>query len=191
MSELELIELARGYDSLIEEAQAALRAEFAKRNLEPPLIEGPTEISSRTLVTVGSYRDLPHADLARAALESAGISAWIQDDNLVRMDWFYSNAIGGIRLQVDATDAEAASAILNQPTPSGIEFESGTEFIQPKCPRCGSLDITFSDTSRGASLVTLYLAALPIPSGTPTRVCEACGARWKDTNQSDSSTELK
>lgn len=115
MSEPELMELARGYDSLVEEAQAALRAEFAKRNLEPPLIEEPAEVASRNLVTVASYRDLPNADLARAALESAGIEAWIQDDNLVRMDWFYSNAIGGIRLQVDAADAEAAREILDQP----------------------------------------------------------------------------
>ena len=115
MSDPELMELARGYDSLVEEAQGALRAEFAKRNLEPPLIEEPAEVTSRSLVTVASYRDLPNADLARAALESAGIAAWIQDDNLVRMDWFYSNAIGGIRLQVDAADAEAAREILDQP----------------------------------------------------------------------------
>ena len=115
MSETELMELARGYDSLIEAAQAALRAEFAKRNLEPSLIEEPAEVTSRDLVTVASYRDLPNADIARAALESAGIPAWIQDDNLVRMDWFYSNAIGGIRLQVDAADAEAAREILEQP----------------------------------------------------------------------------
>lgn len=115
MSEPELMELARGYDSLVEPAQTALRAEFAKRNLEPPLIEEPAEVTSRNLVTVASYRDLPNADLARAALQSAGIAAWIQDDNLVRMDWFYSNAIGGIRLQVEAADAEAAREILEQP----------------------------------------------------------------------------
>lgn len=115
MSEPELMELARGYDSLVEPAQTALRAEFAKRNLEPSLIEEPAEVTSRDLVTVASYRDLPNADIARAALESAGIPAWIQDDNLVRMDWFYSNAIGGIRLQVDAADAEAAREILEQP----------------------------------------------------------------------------
>ena len=39
MSEIELMDLARGYDDLVDEAQAALRAEFARRGLEPPLIE--------------------------------------------------------------------------------------------------------------------------------------------------------
>lgn len=121
MSEAELMDLARSYDSLVEPAQEALRAEFAGRNLEPPLIEDPVEVTSRNLMTVASYRDLPAADLARAALESAGIPAWIQDDNLVRMDWFYSNAIGGIRLQVDATDAEAAREILDGPLPEPAE----------------------------------------------------------------------
>ena len=39
MPEGELLELAHSYDSLTEIAQAALRAEFARRNLEPPIIE--------------------------------------------------------------------------------------------------------------------------------------------------------
>src|SRR5580700_7900564 len=92
MGEPELMELAQSYDSLVEAAQAALRSEFSRRNLEPPVVEEPMQAGSRDLVTVGRFRDLPNADLARALLESSGIPAFIQDDNLVRMDWFYSNA---------------------------------------------------------------------------------------------------
>jgi hypothetical protein len=41
MSETELMKMARLYDGLLEVAQVALRAEFARRGLEPPLVEEP------------------------------------------------------------------------------------------------------------------------------------------------------
>lgn len=184
MSEAELMELGRGYDSLVEPAQAALRAEFARRHLEPPLIEEPEHAEPRDLVTLQSYRDLPAADLARGLLESAGIPAWIQDDNLVRMDWFYSNAIGGIRLQVERANAEAARGILEQPMPATIELPNGDEFAQPRCPQCGSIEIGVETGPReGVKLVALATLALPIPAGSPVWRCEACGARWKQIGE--------
>lgn len=163
MSETELMELARAYDSLVEPAQAALRAEFARRNLEPPLLDEPETIEPRDLVTIERFRDLPAADLARGLLDAAGIPAWVQDDHLVRMDWFYSNAIGGLRLQVERADAEAAREILDQPMPKTIELSDGGAFAQPQCPKCGSIEIGTENFSRG----TLWL-------------CNACGARWKE-----------
>jgi hypothetical protein len=39
LGESELVELARSYDNLLEPAQAALRQEFRRRGLEPPMIE--------------------------------------------------------------------------------------------------------------------------------------------------------
>jgi len=44
------------------------------------------------MVTVRQFRDLPEALLARDSLVSAGIEAELADDNMVRMDWFISNA---------------------------------------------------------------------------------------------------
>lgn len=49
MSETELMELARSYDGLLEIAQAALRAEFARRSLDSPLVEEPEELEFRRL----------------------------------------------------------------------------------------------------------------------------------------------
>lgn len=130
MSEGELLELADSYDTLVEPAQAALRTEFERRHLAPPLVDEPVELTEavpRDLVTIHRFRDLPEADLARGLLESAGIRAWIQDDNLVRMDWFYSNAVGGIRLQVDSANAEAARQILDQPMPADFALGDGED----------------------------------------------------------------
>ena len=178
----ELLALGRAYDSLIESAQAALRAEFARRGMEPPLIaELEVAPATRSLVTVRRYRDLTDAIVARSMLESAGIAVYLRDENLVRLDWQVSNFIGGIRLQVDAADERNADELLSQPVPEFIAFGGEADFAQPHCPVCQSSDVTFEGASRGAALALLYVLSLPLPSGQKTWVCNHCEARWKDS----------
>jgi hypothetical protein len=186
MSETELMELARSYDDLLEIAKAALRSEFARRGLEPPLVKEPEEPEFRRLATVRRYRDLTEALVGRSLLESAGIPAWIADENLVRMDWFYSNLVGGMRLQVDESDEAAAREILEQKPPRAIQYSEEETFVQPTCPKCGSAEISLGDgTERGRSLVGLYLFAIPVPPRKAAWHCEACGARWADTGNGE------
>ena len=182
MSEPELMELARSYDSLTESAQAVLRGEFAKRHLDPPTIdelENPAA-SGPGFQTIRRYRDLSEAIVARSLLESAGIAAYLRDENLVRLEWQISNFIGGIRLQVERADEAVAAEILSQPIPDTVAFDDQAEFAQPLCPRCGSTDIAFQGSSRGAALASLYFLSLPLPLGRETWLCNACDARWTD-----------
>jgi hypothetical protein len=181
MTEPELMQIAHNYDSLIEPAQAALRVEFTRRHLEPPLIDEEGPAAERTLVTIRQYRDLSEAIVARSMLESNGIVVYMKDENLVRLDWQVSNGIGGIRLQVEAGDEATATQLLNQPVPPTIELGEGDEFIQPRCPACGSAEITFEGASRTAALPSLLLLGVPLPTGGETWSCSACGARWEDT----------
>jgi hypothetical protein len=188
MSETELMELARAYDGLLEIAQVALRAEFARRGLEPPLVEEQAEWELRRLVTVRRYRDLAEAYAGRSLLESAGIPAWIADENLVRMDWFYSNLIGGMRLQVDESEETAALEILEAEAPETITYGEKEVYVQPICPKCGSAEITLGGgTERGRSLVALYLLAIPVPPREAAWHCEACGALWVDAENGEPS----
>ena len=181
MSETELMELAQSYDGLSEIAQVALRAEFARRGLEPPLVEEPVEWALRRLVTVQRYRDLAEAYVGRSLLESAGISAWIADENFVRMDWFYSNMVGGMRLQVDERDEADAREILEERAPGPISYGQEDTYIQPTCPKCGSREITLGDgTEHGRSFVAIWLFGIPVPPRKAAWHCEACGAQWAD-----------
>jgi hypothetical protein len=186
MSETELMELAQSYDGLLEIARLALRAEFARRRLEPPLVEEPVEWEFRRLVTVRRYRDMAEAYVARSLLESAGIPAWIADENLVRMDWFYSNLIGGMRLQVDEREEAAAREILEEGDPESIMYGEDEVFVQPSCPKCGSGEITLgSGTERGRSLVALYVFSIPVPPREASWHCDACGAQWVDAGNAE------
>jgi predicted RNA-binding Zn-ribbon protein involved in translation (DUF1610 family) len=187
MSETELMELARSYDDLLEIAQVALRAEFARRGLEPPLVEEREEPEFRRLVTVWRYRDLTEAFVGRSLLESAGIPAWIADEHLVRMNWFYSNLVGGMRLQVDERDEAAAREILEEKVPATITYSQDEEaYVQPTCPKCGSAEITLGDgTERGRSLVALFALGIPVPPREAAWHCEACGAQWVDAGSGE------
>jgi hypothetical protein len=180
MGELELLKLAASYDSLVEAAQDALRAEFARRKMEPPLIEDDGVLENRRLVTVRRYRDLSEAMVARGVLESAGLFCFLRDENVVRMDWAYSNAVGGISLQVAVEDAAAATDLLNQPMPESIAVEGEADYFQPICPRCGSMEISAERMGQKAAMTSLFVVGLPLPLGVEAWRCHACGARWAD-----------
>jgi ribosomal protein S27E len=162
MSDEELGQIADSGDELSTAAQEAFQAEIARRGLKikiaPPRGEDVFEFNHT--VTLRQFRDLPDALLAKGSLESAGIQSYLVDDNMIRMDWFISNLLGGIKLKVRPEDAVAASEILNQPIPEMLDVEGVGNFEQPKCPRCQSLDITYMLEKQAWT-------------------CYACGTEWE------------
>jgi len=52
LTESDLFAVARDYESLTEPAQFALRTEFARRSLDPPLIEEEVETAERKLARI-------------------------------------------------------------------------------------------------------------------------------------------
>jgi ribosomal protein S27E len=150
MSDEELRQIAESGDELSTAAQEAFQAEVVRRGLKlaiaPPRGEDVLELNET--VTLRQFLDLPEALLAKGSLESAGIQAYLVDDNMVRLNWFISNILGGIKLKVRAEDAEAASKILNQSIPETVDVEGLGNFEQPKCPQCQSLDVTYAESMR-------------------------------------------
>lgn len=132
-----------------------------------------------SLVTLQHFRDIPEALLAKGMLESAGIQCVLADGNLVRMDWLLSNAIGGVRLQVDKQELEAARAILAEPIPPELgEDELGERYAQPRCPRCYSLDIAFEKIDRFWTYGLWLLLSFPVPVNKNNWKCYTCGIEW-------------
>ncbi len=115
------------------------------------------------VVSIRQFRDLPEALLAKGALDSAEIESFLVDDNMIRMDWFYSNLVGGIKLCVKQEDAEAALDLLEQSIPEEFEVEGVGQYEQPRCPKCQSLDIAFEDLNQPVAWISAYLLA-PIRS---------------------------
>src|SRR5262249_31675861 len=122
-----LRELAADAGNLTETAREVLLEELAKRGIE---IEVPFSATagdgeqeqakiSGPLVMVKRFRDLPEAFVARSILDSAEIDCFLADENVVRIDWLYSNLVGGAKLMVRPEDYEEAVRLLAEAEKSG------------------------------------------------------------------------
>jgi len=129
MSDGELEELAREAATLTDVARQALMDETKRRGLAFHEQEAapPTAPKWRKPLTLRRFRDFLEAQLAKTMLDAAGIPCFLADEHTVRMDWFYSNAIGGVKLWVNEEDAEAAAALLNAEIPKESSAQSAGE----------------------------------------------------------------
>jgi hypothetical protein len=136
------------------------------------------------IITLWRYRDFPEALVARAKLEADGIECFLADENMIRLDWFRSDALGRLRLQLRQENAEAAMEILAQEIPAGFSAEEiGEEYNQPRCPNCGSLDVSFQEYNK-LTLLIFWFLALPIPIYKNCWQCEDCQEEWKEKDES-------
>ena len=88
----ELEQLSADASDLTETARESLAAENLRRNLNSRRYEAPESVAQpefRWLQTIRQFRDLPEALLAKGCLESAGIEAFLSDDNMVRPGLVY------------------------------------------------------------------------------------------------------
>ena len=182
MTDEELLRLARNPEALTEPARDVLDDELDHRDLDDFENESARprkEMELRDLVTIRQFRDLPEALLAKGSLESAGIECFLADENLVRLDWFISNFIGGIKLRVWPNDVESAWRILNEPILEGLYVHGVGLYEQPRCPVCQSLDVTFQELDKPVAYVSAFLR-VPIPLQREGWRCQSCDAEWED-----------
>lgn len=133
-----------------------------------------------SVITLWRYRDLPEALLVLGKLQAEGIECFLADENVVRLDWFWSNAVGGIRLQLLQENAAIAMEVLGEGIPATLSAEEpGQEYIQPRCPKCNSLDVKFEEYS-GVTLFVLYIFNFPLPIYSNYWRCEDCGQKWQE-----------
>jgi Putative prokaryotic signal transducing protein len=122
-SDAELAELALDQKNLTEDALSVLESEFLRRDLpfKRQNLAPIADAEDVKLVALHRFRDLPGALVAKGLLDSAGIKCFLSDENTVRMDWLWSNALGGIRLWVREDDLAESVALL------GHDFSSESE----------------------------------------------------------------
>lgn len=126
------------------------------------------------LVTVAAF-SFPHeAQLARANLESAGIPAFVADEHTINMQWMYSNALGGVKVQVPRAYAEEAQALLKADFSANV-VETPPAPEPPRCPACSSTHCEVGSRGKVPAFLALFLLGLPwwfTPVGIQ---CHDCG----------------
>ena len=122
MSDLELQKVGKNPESLTDWAFEAFRGEMNRRGLDWSGKDMPLP----SQIVLRRYRNMPEAFVAKSLLEDAGIESFLQDDNVVRMDWFWSDAIGGIKLVVRQKDAEESEKLLTTRWQSAMTVPTAT-----------------------------------------------------------------
>jgi rubredoxin len=130
------------------------------------------------LVTIAQYRDLPEAGLAKSKLEAMGITCFLDNQYTIGINWLYSNALGGVKLNVPEEDAAEATALLGED--AGPMASGEAEGFPPDsaCPVCGATEIETKNLTRKFAAITL-LVSLPLFLFWKRYRCKRCGHRWK------------
>lgn len=150
------------------------------------------------LITVASYSQVYEAHIARSFLENHGVDGFIADEHMVSTNWLYSNAIGGVRLQVRHRDVKMATDLLadheralrhdgdseidwGQVDPDWSEETREESDSVYSCPECRCSDVYYEAFSRRLIFLSILLLGIPLPFLSRTWICDRCGNRWKNS----------
>lgn len=127
------------------------------------------------LVTLQSYAMPWQADLAGARLAAEGIPFFLKDAHTVSINWLYSTALGGVKLQVLDADADRARAVLAALDSDPLPPEETTPL---HCPRCRGELLQKVVRGRLWSLLAWVFLGLPLLWPWRRLKCLACGHVW-------------
>ncbi len=160
------------------------------------------------LVTISKFFNLGEAKLAQGKLVSAGVSAFVCDENMHAVNWHIGMALGGIRLQVPDSQVVRALEVLDdfEPEEPGAALIGQTEDDDDDmedvacCPECDSLEIrevTSTNPQTGAPAtgalktpdprqIALWSGAIPFPQPPANLIrhwkCLMCGYHWREAD---------
>lgn len=127
------------------------------------------------MITIARFSLPLDAQIARSSLEAAGIPAFIVDEHTINMNWMYSDAMGGVRLQVPQAYAQEALALLRTDHSASLEAEQPSP---PDCCRhCGSEQLQAIQPGRRLAFLSWLLLNIPLWPVRSRRLCLACGVR--------------
>jgi hypothetical protein len=117
-----------------------------------PSEPAPAEVEAAAvdeLVTIATYDFPAIAEIERSVLDEEDIPAFLADDNLVATNWLLSNAVGGAKLRVAASNVPRAVEILDAYRASHSGPKNDDERpITFACEECGE-QITVPGDRRG------------------------------------------
>jgi hypothetical protein len=132
------------------------------------------------LVTIKTFSSAWEADLAKTQLEACGIQAFILDSQTISVNWLFTNAIGGIKLQVFEDQAMEAKEVLSNPAEEVEKIQELKSEDETKCPQCESENVRLVNWERKWSLVSILFLGFPLFYPRDRYLCENCGNMWKE-----------
>ncbi len=144
-------------------------------------------------ITIRTYTYPQEAYVAKSFLESEGISVFLKDEFTTQIHNFYSNAVGGVKLQVIESEYDQGIELLKQGgfIKSSEELaEENTEIIivdriiKPKnCPYCQSSNIGKKTDPNILAVVLYFVLGVLFPIFRSAYTCYDCGKIWNYTRR--------
>ena len=131
-------------------------------------------------VVVATFSFPLDAHIAKANLESVGISSFIADEHTVNMQWLYSDAMGGVRLFVQEKDLEEAIKVLGEDFSASVDFECKTE--SETCPNCGSQNVERHTKGKRSAFLVFIFVGFPLFFYKHGLKCSQCGHFWQTSS---------
>jgi hypothetical protein len=130
-------------------------------------------------VTIARFSTLQEAELAAGRLEAEEIDTSLLNENVVTQSWLYSNAVGGIQLQVPSELVSLAREILELPEPrEEIDAEVVNFPTDTSCPNCGSTNVSYVQRGKRLTFLSWLLLGYPLIRFPKKLRCDSCGATW-------------
>ena len=154
-------------------------------------------MENEKFITVLTFTFANEVSIIRGRLEAEGITCFVKDEYTVQVQPFYSNAIGGVKLQVKESDLNQAIEILKE---AGYLKDEEQELpdlnkhcdkpqISMKegkvtCPICGSEEVVKHKKTTGllfllTSFFTLIFFMTPAPFLQKKYYCFDCKQEFK------------
>ena len=124
------------------------------------------------MITIATFSLPIEAQIARAKLDSEGIPAFVADEHTINAQWLYSNALGGVRLQVPDCFAEQANNILAQDYSELLIAEQGID--SKHCLYCGNEKLEPIKKTKRIAFIVFFFFNIPLPFKTQF-ACLRCG----------------
>ncbi len=126
-------------------------------------------------VVLESFTNYIEANILLGRMKEEGIHCWLKDENTVTINPIWTQAVGGIKLMVAASQADRARGILT--TVQMVQAEDNI------CPKCGSHDVSLVSTPRKvtnwvSSLLGFFLGDLAVGAHKVNH-CFACGHEYE------------
>ncbi len=132
------------------------------------------------LITVSAFIMPYEADIVRSLLESEAIPVFLMDYHTIYIKWFYSIALGGIKVQVHEKDFELAKEIIGNALLEGQS--QALQFSEGICPNCTSIKTSPVVLGRRWAILTWLFVGVPLIWPWIRLRCSDCKNTWRDPN---------
>lgn len=107
-----------------------------------------------------SYSFPYEAQIAKAQLDSVGISSYLENEHTINMYWLYSNALGGVRLFVLESEYNEARKILE--TDFSLDVDDKFPDSKIYCPSCNSSTIYAYTKAKKVAYILFLILDFPL-----------------------------